>query len=558
MRKLHTLALAALGGPGVVALTACADQPYDPGAPAIDPRAPRVHITSPARGAFAGDVAALTVTGTATDDVGVTRVQVDGVDAALARDGTWIATIPVSPGTRLVHAVARDAQGNVGKESRAVVVGPLRPIAAAVPRAITAAMSAQTFAAIGRGITGFLQTGDLEAVIAPHNPVIDVGGGPDCNYAQGAITRISVGSASRASLAPQAGGVALDLDLDQVSIGMHLSYALLCADGSRDITVAASHARITGVVGVGVASGAFDIALTDHDVQLTGVDVDLGGVPGDVVDWLDLDSALGSALTWAAERLVAPALDSALGSLGETRTVDVLGTPVDIAVAPSRIALDAGGARIELDSALRAHGDAGSPGYVLLATPEPAIAADRGFALAVAAAAANQLLASLWAAGGLDRGFDLATGSYGEIGKLYDRVELSAAVPPFVSAGGGALRLTIGDLVATFKNGDAVATEIAISAEVDLALVSDASGKPRLDVGAPAAYVDVLDDRVTGANVLSSAQFEVIASFALGRAIAVGSGAIGAIPLPSFGGVAVRDLTMAAQSGYVIVSGEVQ
>ena len=67
------------------------------------------------------------------------------------------------PGTQLLHAVATDAQGNVGKESRAVVVGPLQPIATAVPQAITAAMSAQTFDAIGRGVTGFLQTGDLEA-----------------------------------------------------------------------------------------------------------------------------------------------------------------------------------------------------------------------------------------------------------------------------------------------------------------------------------------------------------------------------------------------------------
>jgi hypothetical protein len=158
----------------------------------------------------------------------------------------------------------------------------------------------------------------------------------------------------------------------------------------------------------------------------------------------------------------------------------------------------------------------------------------------------------------MDRSFALATGSYGDIGKLYDRVELSAAVPPFVDASGGALKLTIGDQVATFKNGDAVATAIAVNAQVDLAVVTGPGGKPRLDIGTPTTYVDVLDDNVTGANVLSNAQFEVITSFALGRVIAVGSGSIGAIPLPAFGGVAVKDLAIAEQTGYLVVDGDVQ
>ena len=49
-----------------------------------------------------------------------------------------------------------------------------------------------------------------------------------------------------------------------------------------------------------------------------------------------------------------------------------------------------------------------------------------GFQLAVADDAANQLLASLWAAKALDVGLDLKTGSYGDIGKLYDHVDITA------------------------------------------------------------------------------------------------------------------------------------
>jgi hypothetical protein len=551
LRIFATLGLAA-------ALSGCADHPYDPGAPAIDPTAPRVHILAPAHGTFAGGVETLTVTGIAIDDGGVASVQVNGVAAMLAGDGSWTATIPVSPGTQLIHAVARDAQGNVGKESRAVVVGPLQSIAAPVPQAIAAAMSAQTFAAIGRGITGFLSTGDLAAAVAPLNPVIDVGGGPDCNYVQAAITKLSVGSASSVTLLPEPGGLALDVELDRVTLGMHLAYSVVCLDGGSDLTITASHIKVAGMLGVGVKAGAFDIALTGQTVQLTGVNIDLTGLPGEVIGWLDLDHALASVVGWAARQLVVPALNSALGSLNGTRTVNVLGTAVDIHLAPARIAFDASGAVIELDTVLRAQGDAGAPGYVYLPGQEPAMSTDRGFALAVADDAANQLLASLWAARALDRSFDLTTGSYGDVGKLYDRVELSVAVPPFIAASGGSLRLTIGDLLASFKNGDALATQVAVSAEVDVKVVADASGRPRLDVGTPTTYVDVIDEHVDGANVLSNAQFEVIASFALSRVIAIGSGAIGAIPLPSLGGVAVTDLTIAEQTGYLVVHGNVQ
>lgn len=558
MRNLGILATATLGL--AAALIGCADHPYDPGAPAIDPMAPRVHIVAPARGAFAGDVQTLTVTGTATDDssAALQGVQVNGVAAALAGDGSWTATIPVSPGTQLIHAEARDAQGNVGKESRAVVVGSLQPIAAPVPQAIAAALSAQTFGAIGRGITGFLQTGDLAAAVAPVNPVIDVGGGPDCNYVQAAIAQLSVGSASSVTLLPEPGGLALDVELDRVALGMHLGYSVVCLDGASDLTITASHIKVTGMLGVGVKAGGFDIALTGQTVQLTGVTVDLTGLPGEVIGWLDLDHALAGVVGWAARQLVVPALNSALGSLNDTRTVNVLGTPVDLHLAPARIAFDASGAVIVLDAALRARGDTGAPGYVVLPSQEPAMSTARGFALAVADGAANQLLTSLWAAQGLDRSFDLTTGSYGDIGKLYDRVELAAQVPPSIAASGGALRLTIGDLIASFRNGDALATQIAVSAEVDVRVVADASGRPRLDVGTPTTYVDVLDDHVTGANVLSNAQFEVIASFALARVIAIGSGAIGAIPLPALGGVAVTDLAITAQTGYLVVNGDVQ
>jgi glucodextranase-like protein len=546
----------------LLTVVGCSDKPYDPDAPAIDPTAPRIHITTPARGTFLGAAGTVEVSGTATDDTGVTSVEVNGVAAVLDPvTGGFKVTVPVSAGTNLLHATAKDAQGNVGKETRAVVAGPLKPIDRMIDKSITASMSAQTFDAIGRATGTFIQTADLGALVQPMNPVVDfasTNGQPDCNYAQARITAMDVGAAT-VKLPPQTGGLGMDITLDNVTVSLHLQWALLCLDGSRDVVVSASRLHVGGKLAVAIGgSGGFDIALQNPNVTITGFNLDLGGLPGTIVSWLGLDTKLGPVLGWATEKFVVPMLNNALAGLNQTKTLDVLGKQVDVTLAPARIDFDVSGALVQLDTELRAQGDDMSPGFVYVANTVPAMDKSHGFQLAIADDAANQLLGSFWAAKGMDIGLDLKTGPYGDIGKLYDRVELSAAVPPYVDASGQGLVLTIGDMLATFKNGPQIATQIAVNATLELKVTTAANGALRLDVGQPTVYVDVLDDNVDGANQLSNAQFEAISSFALSRIVAVGSGSLGAIPLPSAGGVSVKNVSIQEQTGYVVLDGEVQ
>ena len=547
-KSFHALiAIAALG---------CADKPFDPNSSEIDPNAPRIHITSPARGTIAGDVQTVKVTGTATDDSGViTSVTVNDVVATVAADGSFTAEVPVKPGTNLLQAVAKDGQGNTGKESRAVVAGPMATLARQVPDAITATPSAQTFDAIGRGAAGFIEDGDLTALVQPMNPVVDVGGGPDCLYGQARITSMDVGGAD-ILMAPQNGGVFLSGELTNVRVGMHLDWAVSCLDGSRDIVISAQRISVQGMLRVGIVGRDFDIRLEDQNVQITGFNVDLGGVPGQIVDMLSLDSALGPIIGWATERFVVPMLNKSLAGLNEVKTIDVLGTQVDIDVKPSQIHFTREGGKVLLHTSLRAKADTGS--FVYVPNTLPTMDMSHGFQLAVADDAANQLLTSLWSAKGMDRTFDLNTGSYGEIGQLYDSVELEVKVPPYVDATDGRLELTVGDMMGSFKLGGSVTTQVAINARVELKVVSGSDGKLRFDVGTPTVYVDVLDEQIEGSNQLSNAEFEAIVSFALSRIVAVGSGTVGAIPLPSVGGVAVTNLSVEQQHGYLIVDGEVQ
>jgi hypothetical protein len=546
----------------LIALTACSDHAYDPDGPAIDPNAPVVHITSPDRGSIQGDVHTVVVTGTATDDTAVASVTVNDVPAAVAADGTWTVTVPVVAGTNLLHAVALDAQNNAGKESRSVVAGPMSPLAMQVPNALTASLSAQTFAAIGKGTAGYIKTADLEALVSPMNPVIHAGdpNGPDCLYGQANITSMTVGDAD-VTLSPQAGGLNLDLELSTVKIGMHLDYAAACINGSRDITIAASHISVTGDITVGLtATKDFNIALVSPNVTLTGFDLELGGIPGAVVDLLHIDTALGPVIGWAAEKFVTPMLNKSFAGLNTTKTITVLNTPVDVSVKPDKLDFSSAGAIIQLDTTIRAHGDSGN--FVFVDNIVPAMDVSHGFELAVADDAANQALASMWSAKGLDDTIALNNGSYGDIGTLYDSVVIETKAMPFVDASNAAngLVLTIGDLMASFKSGDVTATEAAINAQVGIKVSTGSDGTLKFDVGTPTVYVDVLDDSegVEGANQLSNSTFEAITSFALSRVISIGSASLGSIPLPSIGGVGVTDVAINPQTGYLVVAGDVQ
>jgi hypothetical protein len=113
--------------------------------------------------------------------------------------------------------------------------------------------------------------------------------------------------------------------------------------------------------------------------------------------------------------------------------------------------------------------------------------------------------------------------------------------------------------MATFKNGESVATAVSVNAKIELKVTADeATGALRLDLGTPEVFVDILDENIDGANSLSTSEFEAITSFALTRVVSVGSGVVGAIPLPAAGGVAVKNVSVTQQTGYVVVNGEIQ
>jgi hypothetical protein len=527
----------------------CADHAYDPDAPAIDPHAPRVHIISPVRGTIAGDVATIAVTGTASDDSGVvTSVTVNGAHAVLAADGSWHAEVVVAPGTTLLHAIATDGQGNTGGETRAVVAGPMVSLDRYITNSIRATLSAQTLSALGRGTATFIEAGGLLTAAQGMNPVVDVGAGPDCLYAQASITSLTVGNADVLT-GPTAGGVLMSAMLEDVRIGLRLQWAVSCFDGSRDVVVTAQRVSVQGLLAIGVVDRKLDVQFPDPQVQVTGFHVELPGVPDAIVQMLALDTTLGPAIGWATERLVVPMATATLSALDDTKTIDVAGMPVEVAVAPTQVSFTTQGGLVWLDTSMRARNDHGALVYVPNIVPplEPSA----GFQLAVADDAANQLLASLWSAQALDHTIDLRTGAFGHIGELYETVQLQAMVPPYVDANGDEFALTIGDWIATFALGNYTIT-VAIHATSDLYVVEDA-GKLRIELATPTVYVDLVDDGAW----LTNEHHDAIKAFAVDRIRQVGSAALAAVPVPAIGDAMPTNLLTLPEHGYLVITGDV-
>jgi hypothetical protein len=85
--------------------------------------APTVQISSPANGTVV-HAPTVTVSGTATDNVGVSSLTVGGHAVPVGAGGAWSTTVALSSGANTIAAVAHDAAGNTGQAQVAVTYAP--------------------------------------------------------------------------------------------------------------------------------------------------------------------------------------------------------------------------------------------------------------------------------------------------------------------------------------------------------------------------------------------------------------------------------------------------
>lgn len=515
---------------------------------------PVLKVTSPARGLLRGQAGALVVTGTVEPNAKgdpVQQVLVNDVAATVQSDGTFSATIDVAEGATLIETVARDSQGTAARDTRAVQAGQLRPVGSNIPSAVTAALSADAFTKISAAAGPIIKGLDLAAMLAPLQPMVNVGTG--CNGAKAFIDNLKFADV-KISMSPVQGGLAFRAELDGLDVPAHTTYAVLCVDGATSLRVTADKIVVAGTLNVtpnGMAG--FTTRLVNPTVTVTKFHLDASGLVGTVIGWLNLDKAIETIVAKGAELAMNPLMNQALGALGGPQQLDVLGKKLNVQVAPSGIAFSPTGAVLAMNMKFLIAGSEASPGFIYTSNGTPAMDPGRGFQLGLADDLANELLAEAHALHLIDLTMPASGGTF-------DATEIKMTLPPMISADAadGELRLVLGDMMATYTSHGTPVARAAISAKLDLKISPLINGTSvGVQLGKPELHVDVLDD-IDNATGIGGDSLSRATTACLDAQIDALSKLLGAIPVPSVAGLQVNNLSISSDAGYVLLQGQFQ
>jgi hypothetical protein len=561
-RTRRRLALTSLCA-AALAAGACKDNGLEED-PAGDSTAPTLAIEAPLRGSILAETTgerSVRVTGRATDDEGdLESVKVNGIDADLDADGTFVVTVPVESGVTLLDTVVRDAAGNQATDTRSVLAGPFAPLDQPVASAFGAWLSAAALDAVADTAAAFVNGQDLGMLIGGFNPVLTAGG--DCLGARVNVVDLIL-SESRVSVVPRDGALGLVVEIDDLDVPLDVDFDVACVGGGVGARLTASRFTFEGALSAQVVDGQMVVDITESAARFDGFALDVGLVPSQIVDLIasDLDETIADQLIGQINDLVVPTLDAALAGLADGQTFELLGKQITVTIEPRELAIEAGGARIVLDASLTVAGaDGGAlPGYLSSPGAMPTLDSAEGFDLAIADDIANQALAQFTAAGGLDQTLEIGGGEYGEIGELFDRIHIAATLPPVVTIGPEGLVLSVGDLRCDFEKDEAggtvATTSIAVSASARVDLIATETGAIRLAVAEPEVRADF--EEAVGANSLAEPEVENLGSFAGTRVVGALGSLIGEVPIPSVLGLSVTELEVEVgnEAGYLVARG---
>lgn len=533
--------------------SACTSQP----APLPDP--PILKVTSPQRSLIQDHAGQITVTGTVTPNakgVAVSKVMVNDVAAVVGADGTFSAVVTIKPGASLIHTEATDAAGGKAEDTRSVEAGTLEAPGMTVPNAITAALSTNAFAKISAAAGPLIKSTDMAAMLAPMQPMIHSGdaNGPDCLYGRLYIDNLTMTDA-KIELTPVDGGLSFYAELDGVDVPGHMTFAVACIDGNDTTDVSASKVAISGTLLVSPdGMNGFTTQLVNQNVQLEGLNISASGVPGAILDIIPLDSVIQLVAPKAAEMFMGPMMNKALGALGGPQKLNVLGKTIDVQVTPTDITFTSAGGLVTLDTRMLIEGTENSKGFIYTDNGMPNMDPGMGMQIGIADDLANEMLSQLVATGMLNLSMPATAGTF-------DATNVAMTSPPMISADptDGQMRLILPDMMATFTLLGQPVGKAAINAKVDLEIVpsSGSDFAVAIKLGKPTISVDVLDD-VPNQTEFTNKDLSKAVELTLDSQITSISALLGTIPLPALAGLQMKDLSITADDGYVMMKGTLQ
>lgn len=481
----------------------------------------------------------------------LTDVTVNG-QAASVVDGEFRANVSLDRGVNLVDARGTDGHGDELFVRQGLLAGDFASPDVPIEHAITLRVNEGGLRKATDMVGDFIDPAAIGSSVNALNPVYaDSYGvlGWDAVEVEANLLNLQF---SDPVITPDAkpGVLALQVVIPNLEVHIGVDGEIVGIDFSTDAYIGADAAVVDANVVVSVVNGRLDLDVIAPSVALNGFWYDTSLLPGDVEDYLLVDTIRGvleGMLVGKLEEMIPPLLDSALADLDISFQTEMLGKQVSIAADFASASIDEAGLQVAMDIAVGVPGDAGKPWLGYLSAPgapaRPSYADDLG--LAVSDDLLNNVFFQAWRSGMLQIDLDSARG---EIEPLFlaqlgatdaARVVVDAQLPPVVVESEGGLQAQVTELLVRVEtpggeNGEFLDLAVHAKIPVDMAVTA---GVLSIDLGSPELTIDVRDsDWGASNNAIANLLAEELPIEAL--LILVGDIEF---PLPSVAGITIGD-----------------
>lgn len=514
------------------------------------PPPPNLTVTSPTRGT-SNNIGAITVTGNAVPGPTgekVARVLVNNVAATLSPDGSFTASITVPNGENVIKTQAITEYGGVAVDTRSIRVGELRPVGSMIPRAVSATLNADAFAKLSKAATAAIKTVDIMAMIGenPKEAFSETGIDGTATLKKLAFSDFNI------NITPTDGGLMFSAEVDGINVGSHVDYKIIGIGSNADVTATTDKVTISGVLKLTAAGDqGFTAEVVQPNITIAKVKLTSGGLTGDILGLVSdhLQGPIQSAIKSGAEAQMTPMINAAFGAVMGPQQFSVLGQTLDLSATPSAIAFTSEGASVTMGLSANLEGSGGSPGYVFTENGTPTLDPNaKGVQVALADDLVNQLLAETHQLGLLDLSLKQDFG-------FVDQADFKLSLPPMISADAadGSLKLTIGDMIATFKDKGSDVVSAAVNAQISLTVLPGAEkNQIALQFGEVDLSVNVLTDpNSDGSELMGIANTGISVQLKNVGEVMIN------VPVPTVAGLSLDNLSLHGDQGFVVMGGDI-
>lgn len=453
--------------------------------PVVEPL--KLVVDSPARGARTQD-GSIRVSGRLNGGERPT-LTIAGWTVQPDDDGSFAIDIPVERGLTILATEAVDSAGRTVEDRRAVLVGATAEVDSEVEDAMHLAIGRDALDTASALISDYLSELDVWSLLG--------GSLPDGVEVEAlSYGRINV------RIVPRRGYLQVFLAVDRLQASVAGTVTRLGVSATFRGSASADPAEVVARVEINpAADGTLEFEVLDAEVSLRRFDYDIRYVPGFLEDWFaDLvRGQLEGIVERTMREFVVPALfnEEAL-----TRTVEVLGTEIEVGMGVSELDITPEGLTVALDAVAHAPAVRRAGRALPTSGARPSMDAKGDVDLAVSAGLLSRLAHTAWAAGLLDFALDetsdfdlpitltpaLIAPMLGEAASSIDfrdplYVRTSPLLPPVVTIEDGErpLVMRMGDLLVELSTPSGPLVTVAVQIEARAALTVETGDQISID-----------------------------------------------------------------------------